>query len=319
MSQMEILNPEKLRPNYLNNFPIFFQENYFKYQENDSIKCILISDDSGNLIPLRIFKKSIFKTAQFLYVPMNESGRLSADVELKFVSDLIAYLKKNKICDALLAPLHVCLFQHPFPGIDSQKLGIIYVDLSDNEELIFAKFSKTYRTQIRQCEKEGFTLSDSPSYLNNFFENYKYHHVKQGKAYESMENLTKILHLLPQNCKLLSVVNGNGKWEGSVLLLFDRELGFYFIGAKDELNATHNGSQKFLHWKIMQFLKERNVSRYNLGGHRFNLDSNNKFQSIQDFKAKFGSEVEVGYHYSFTLSPKYKLFKLLVRIKNLRK
>jgi len=316
---MEILNPEKLTPDFLNKFPLFFQENYFKYQENESIKCILISDDLGNLIPLRIYKKSIFKTAQFLYVPMNETGRLSAHDELKFLKNLLNFLKKNNISDALIAPLHVCLFQQPFPGIGSQKLGIMYVDLSEDEELIFAKFSKTYRTQIRQCEKEGFTLSDSESHLDNFFENYKYHHVKQGKAYESLDNLTKILQLLPQNCKLISVVNGNGKWEGSVLLLFDREIGFYFIGSKDELNPTHNGSQKFLHWKIMQFLKERNVLRYNLGGHRFNLDSTDKFQSIQDFKAKFGSEVEVGYHFSFTLSPKYKLFKLLVRIKNFHK
>jgi lipid II:glycine glycyltransferase (peptidoglycan interpeptide bridge formation enzyme) len=316
---MEILNPEKLTPDFLNKFPLFFQENYFKYQENESIKCILISDDLGNLIPLRIYKKSIFKTAQFLYVPMNETGRLSVDDELKFLSNLLIFLKKNKISDALLAPLHVCLFQQPFPGISSQKLGIMYVNLSESEELIFAEFSKTYRTQIRQCEKEGFTLSDSESHLDNFFENYKYHHVKQGKAHESLDNLTKILQLLPQNCKLISVVNGKGKWEGSVLLLFDREIGFYFIGSKDELNPTHNGSQKFLHWKIMQFLKERNVLRYNLGGHRFNLDSTDKFQSIQDFKAKFGSEVEVGYHFSFTLSPKYKLFKLLARIKNFHK
>jgi len=316
---MKLVTRDLLSEDFLAKFPVFFQKNYLGYQETANISCMYISDDLGNLIPLRIYKKSIFKIAQFLYVPMNEMGRLSADAEHAFVKKLVGFLRKSNTCDALLAPLHVCLFQKPFSPISPHKLGIMYVDLNESEETIFGGFSKTYRTQIRQCEKEGFTLSNSENYLGDFFENYKYHHTKQGKTYESLENLKKMLDLMPQHCKLLSVVNGSGRWEGSVLLLYDREKGYYFIGSKDEHNPTHNGSQKFLHWKIMQFLKERNVGRYNLGGHRFNLESSDKFQSIQDFKAKFGSEVEEGYQFSITLSPKYKLFNLLVRIKNFRK
>jgi lipid II:glycine glycyltransferase (peptidoglycan interpeptide bridge formation enzyme) len=195
----------------------------------------------------------------------------------------------------------------------------MYVDLNDTEEIVFGRFSKTYRTQIRQCEKEGFTLSNSEDHLGIFFENYKYHHTKQGKTYESIENIKKMLDMMPKHCKLFSVINGDGRWEGSVLLLHDFEKGYYFIGAKDELNNTHNGSQKFLHWKIMQFLKEQQVSRYNLGGHRFNLSSSDKFQSIQDFKVKFGSLIEEGYHFTVTLSPKFKLFNFLIRFKQLIK
>lgn len=313
---MKLIVHDQFSEDFLMKFPVFFQKNCLRYQETTNIKCVYVSDDAGNIIPLRIYQKSIFKIAQFLYVPMNEKGRLSADDELKFMTDLVSFLKKSNTYDALLAPLHVCLFQQPWPKSTPQKLGIMYVDLNDTEETVFERFSKTYRSQIRQCEKEGFTLSNSEDHLGIFFENYKYHHTKQGKTYESIENIKKMLDLMPMHCKLLSVINGNGRWEGSVLLLHDFEKGYYFIGAKDELNNTHNGSQKFLHWKIMQFLKEHHVKRYNLGGHRFNLNSSDKFQSIQDFKTKFGAKIEEGFHFNITLSPKYSLFQSLIYLKN---
>lgn len=315
---MHFIDIESIFPEKLQHYPVFFQKEYLRYQENNTIHCVFVMDSDDNLIPLRIYKKSIFRMAQFLYTPMNENGRLSPQKEQVFIAQLTSFLRKNGY-DALLAPLHVCLFQSEFLHSDSKKLGIYYVPLLESIESIFTRFSRTYRTQIRQCEKEGFAMSSSEEHLEVFFKNYKNHHIKQGKTFESFDNIKKMLSMMPHNCKLMSVVNGNGIWEGAVLLLFDTQTGYYFIGSKDEENQIHNGSQKFLHWKIMQFLKELGAGRYNLGGHRYELNESDKFQSIQDFKAKFGSQIEEGYHFTITLSPKFKLFNFLIRIKQLIK
>jgi lipid II:glycine glycyltransferase (peptidoglycan interpeptide bridge formation enzyme) len=315
---MRIIDLDSLPAEKLVHFPVFFQKAYLKYQEDETIHCVIVTDEEGNMVPLRLYKKAIFKTAQFLYAPMGESGRLSLSDEKLFIFLLVSFLKKNGY-DALLAPLHVCLFQHDYNVSNSKRLGILFVSLEYTSEIIFSKFSRTYRTQIRQCEKEGFTLSTSEEYLEVFFENFKKHHIRQGKTYEDFDKIKKMLCLMPQYCKLMSVINGQGKWEGSVLLLFDSQTGYYFYGSKDEENHTHNGSQKFLHWKIMLFLKEFGIMRYNLGGYRFGLDAADKFQSIQDFKVKFGSLIEEGYHFTITLSPKFKLFNFLIRLKQLIK
>jgi lipid II:glycine glycyltransferase (peptidoglycan interpeptide bridge formation enzyme) len=317
MSKMKFVYPEEISPDALKKYPVYFQHGYLKYQESETIRCLYAQDQEGNLIPLRLYKKSVFSTIQLLYTPWNETlGQLSPDAEIKFIVELVSFLKKNKHTDALLAPLHVCLFKQAYPSIQSQKLGITYVDISNTEDVIFSGFSKTYRTQIRQCEKEGFSINHSENYLQEFFENYKYHHIRQGKSYESIENMRKMLGLLPNFCRLISVVNGEGIWEGGVLLLYDRFKGYYFIGAKAENRTTHNGSQKFLHWNIMKFLKEKQVETYNLGGYRFNLDANDKFQSIQDFKTKFGAKIEEGFHFNIILSVKYTIFQSLIKLKN---
>ena len=317
MSKMKFVYPEEILPEILKKYPVYFQPGYLKYQESALIRCLYAQDQEGNIIPLRWYKKSVFRTIQLLYTPWNEtSGQLSPEAEIKFIIELVRFLKIYKHADALLAPLHVCLFKQAYHSISSQKLGITYVDISLPEDVIFGGFSKTYRTQIRQCEKEGFTINHSDNHLKEFFENYKYHHNRQGKAYESIENMQKMLDLLPVNCRLVSVINAEGVWEGGVLLLYDRFKGYYFIGAKAENRSTHNGSQKFLHWNIMKFLKEHQVETYNLGGYRFNLDANDKFQSIQDFKTKFGAKIEEGYHFNITLSTKYIIFQSLIKLKN---
>jgi lipid II:glycine glycyltransferase (peptidoglycan interpeptide bridge formation enzyme) len=314
---MKFVYPDEISPDTLKKYPVYFQHGYLKYQESASIRCFYAQDQEGNLIPLRQYKKSVFCTIQFLYVPWNEKlGQLSPEAETKFIAELTSFLKKNKHADALLAPLHVCLFKQDSPSWNSQKLGITYVDISVSEDVIFSRFSKSYKTQIRQCEKEGFTIDQSENHLKVFFENYKYHHIRQGKSYEAIENMQKMLDFLPDHCRLISVINASGEWDGAVLLLYDRFKGYYFIGAKAENRHTHNGSQKFLHWNIMKFLKENNVETYNLGGYRFNLEENDKFQSIQDFKTKFGAKIEEGFHFNITLSLKYSIFQSLIYLKN---
>jgi lipid II:glycine glycyltransferase (peptidoglycan interpeptide bridge formation enzyme) len=91
--------------------------------------------------------------------------------------------------------------------------------------------------------------------------------------------------------------------------------GYYFLGAKNEEAETHNGSQKFLHWRIMLFLRQLNVSFYNMGGHRYQEEAGSKFATIQDFKLKFGAVVEEGLHFNLPLSPKYNLYQMLIKLK----
>lgn len=318
MSEMKFVLPREIAPEILKKYPLYFQHGYLKYQESSSsIKCLFAQDQEGNLIPLRWYRKSVFSYIQLLYTPWNEtSGQLTPEAEINFLVDLVSFLKINKHADALLEPLHVCHFKQAYPAKKSKKLGVMYVDLSLSEDLIFGGFSKTYRTQIKQCEKGGFIISRSVSHLPVFFENYKYHHIKQGKSYDSINNMQKMLELLPDHCQLFSVVNAEGIWEGGVLLLYDRYKGYYFIGAKSETHPIHNGSQKFLHWNIMKFLKENQIGAYNLGGYRYNLSDNDKFQSIQEFKLKFGSKIDEGYNFNITLSPKYSLFQSLIYLKN---
>jgi len=312
---MKIIDPASIPAEQMKKLPLFFQPGYFGYVSDSRTKCLIIADDNGVMVPLRIYRRFIFNTGQFLFCPMRFDGRPVETEEKVFLEKLIVFVRKKRMCDVLLAPIHVCLFHGSPKGAIVSKLGIISLGLEESSDTIFSGFSKTYRTQIKQCEKAGFQINMTEKHLEIFFDNYKKHHVRQKKAYESIAGMQKLLSGIPENAKLFSVINAAGVWEGGVLLLYDRHRGYYLIGAKNEDSELHNGSQKFLHWNIILFLKNKQVPFYNFGGHRYDLENQDKFSSIQDFKMKFGSRIEEGIHFYIILSPKYHLYKTLIRLK----
>lgn len=316
---MRLIQPESLSEQTLAQLPLFFKPGWFRYQENNLVRCFLYQDDGGVLIPFRVYTRSIFRTGQFLYKPWHPDGPLSGEQEKLAIERFSQFVKKNRICDFLRAPIHVCLFKDVPAGAQAQKMGIISVDLARPEEAVFADFSKTYRTQIRQCEKAGFRISTDSMHLLTFFENYKIHHQRQHKTFESLSAIQRLLNLMPENAVLFSVINPQGIWEGGVMLIYDSFRGYYLLGAKHENSELHQGSQKYLHYSIMKFLMQKNVKRYNLGGYHFSETTDPKFDSIQNFKLKFGAETEVGLLFDIPIHFKHTLYQWLIRVKSLIK
>ena len=73
----------------------------------------------------------------------------------------------------------------------------------------------------------------------------------------------------------------------------------------------------YLHWRAIRDFKQEGVKKYSFVGCRINEDIDSKCHGIQRFKERFGGTLFVGYMFKVILKPfKYKLFRLLQRIKN---
>jgi hypothetical protein len=311
---MKIIDFNTILPD-ISKFPIYFHPGYIRYVERDGVKCYLFYDGCGNYIPFRIYTKWIFKIGQFLFTPFCPNQPISSSQELQCLQNFERFLRSNKICDVVNAPLHVSLFRNVPKSWESWQMGIISLDISSTLDDVFKNFSRTYRTQINQCTKLGFTVSYSDMYFDSFYENYKLHHLQQNIEVESYNKLKELLNNLDYNATLFSVLNNRMKWEGGALVLHDAFRGYYFIGAKNEEIELHNGAQKFLHFKVIEFLQDRNIPIYNFGGYRTTSNANDRFDSIQNFKLKFGSSIESGIHTKIHLNFKDSMFNTLVKLK----
>lgn len=299
----------------ISRFPVYFHPEYISYVEREGVKCYLFKDDSGNYIPFRVYTKWFFKIGQFLFTPFNPDELISPMNELQCLENFERFLRSNKICDVMNAPLHVSLFKNVPKTWHSWQMGIISLDISSTLDAVFRNFSKTYRTQINQCTKLGYTISDSDKYFDSFYNNYKAHHINQNIEVESYNKLKDLLKNLDNNARLFSVLNNHSEWEGGALILYDTFRGYYFIGSKNEGIELHNGAQKFLHFKVIEFLKQRNIAKYNFGGYRTTSKPDDRFESIQNFKLKFGSSIEDGIHAKIQLNLKHNIFNALVNLK----
>ena len=310
---IEILQSNQLSDT--SNLPLFFTKEWLSYSIAEGGEFFYFKFSDGTLIPF-VTRKRYFTCIGFLiYKPYRIGKTLSADEESSCIQEMIAYIKKHKICDVILPPMHVCVLQKEVPNASNYKLGLILVDINKSQEDVFALFSKTYRTQIRGCERDGFTISHSLEHFDFFFRMYRINQEKNKKYPGQASHIKGILDNMPNQAKLFTVLNPEGEPEGSILLIFDREKAYYLMGAKHEEKPTHNGSQKFLQWSVMRYCQEMGCAQYNLGGFRYNLDEQDKFSKIQDFKLKFGALIEECFHFSLKISWKYSLYEKLIALK----
>ena len=301
----------------LSSFPVFFFPEWLQYCVAEGGRFIYIKLDSDVWIPLIIRRHKFTSSVTLAYKPFNPNGAISPEQENFYLQELINFIRVKKLGDVVLPPIHVCNFSRPLAISDSKRLGIISIQLNKSTEDLFSAFSKTYRTQIRACERDGFTVSFSQDYFKFFFENYRINQNKYGKYPGRETDIYKLLQALPNNSRLLTVLNANGEPEGSILLLFDAFRGYYLIGAKAEERNTHQGAQKFLQWKAILFSKQRGCNHYNFGGYRYELTETDKFYSIQEFKLKFGAFIEDGYHFTHKINLRYDVYQSLIRLRSL--
>ena len=246
---IEILQSNQLSDT--SNLPLFFSKEWLSYSIAEGGEFFYFKFSDGTLIPF-VTRKRYFTCIGFLIYKPNRIGKtLSADEESSCIQEMIAYIKKHKICDVILPPMHVCVLQKEVPNASNYKLGLILVDINKSQEDVFALFSKTYRTQIRGCERDGFTISHSLEHFDFFFRMYRINQEKNKKYPGQASHIKGILDNMPNQAKLFTVLNPEGEPEGSILLIFDREKAYYLMGAKHEEKPTHNGSQKLLQWSVM--------------------------------------------------------------------
>ena len=317
MSLINSLSEVNLKPE---NFPFLFWDNWLNYEATDNCSCYLYYNEKYNaVVPFKVHRLKFLKKAEYIYKPLDFTGKdIEADTEKDFVDCFHKFIKEKKICDVVFPPSHCCVFKSIPSRAIYFEIGIIEIDMTGTAEDIFGKMNTTYRKQIRKAEKLGVSAHFGPETFSDFYKLYADTHSRQGLPHLTASEIKKLMEKMSGNI-LVGFSKTPAGTEHSNLSVYDKAQAYSFWGGS-AASPVVPGSNKFLMWGSIKALKDLGVKKYILGGYR-NPDINDeKHNGIQDFKLRFGADVEKGYHFIKIINPiKYYFFSFALKIKSILK
>ena len=214
-----------------------------------------------------------------------------------FIDDYDSALVKNK-SDVLICHAVALENLHYFDKYSKQ--ATLITDLSCDLDLIFQKFNKNYRYEIRRAEKEnvvykvywGEEIFSEPGVYERFIE--VYNQMYKSKGMDTVFNRTQVLSCIKANCIVFTVAFYNEEPLVFHSYIYDKmNTRFYYSASpfreqKDD-SALIARMNKGLHWHDIQLFKSKGIVKYDWGG--VQMLSDLRFTSgIAKFKAGFGGE-----------------------------
>jgi len=301
-------------------FPVYFHDGWLDYErETNPHSQVFVCFDKSNriLAPFAVSELKFLKKANYIYIPLGLDGqRPENHAEKDFIEKFHAFLQEEKICDVIFPPPHYCNFKCIPEKVLYFELGVIGINLTGTQEDIFGNMNTTYRKQIRKAEKLGVTTVFGPEIFSEFFKLYADTHERQGLSYENEFMVRKLTEKIPDKI-LVGISKKDDTPEHSNLSVYDNTQAYSFWGGS-AASPVVPGSNKILMWGSIKALKDLGVKKYILGGYRNPAINDDKHNGIQDFKLRFGAEVEKGYHFIKIINPvKYYLFSFALKIKSM--
>jgi lipid II:glycine glycyltransferase (peptidoglycan interpeptide bridge formation enzyme) len=298
-------------------FPIFFRENWKALQSKEDPRSEIyyfIDQKSKAVVPFKVTRLKIIKKGEYLYIPLSFFGKEFLETEEKRILNNF-HKSISKLCDVILPPQHIVNFKSIPSKVQYFKLGIMYIDLTLTDEIIFNKMSSAYRSKIRQAERGGVVTFLNEKTMSEFYDLYFEVLARQNMEYESKKFFEDQLTFLPENL-LISISKFQDQIESSVYCLYDEFSCYYLYGGAAEY-TNFSGSNKLLFWNLIRHIKSQGQKKLILGGFRENIKADSKLHGIQNFKIKFGASIQEGYHFIKVINPiRYWLFNFALKIKS---
>jgi hypothetical protein len=296
---------------------VFMNDNAKRLFQSDGSEVVYVYSDKF-FMPVCIIKKLIFRYCQFLDSPFcrNESIEES---EKEFLDEVIMFLKKSKGIHWLLETPVYSFFSNYPTNAKHIPFGSHVVDLSLEEDSLFANVHSKHRNVIKKAQKDGVVIEKGNS--GKFIDEYAKMDVdtwkRSNRASSGKSAIANQMECLGDNA-VIYLAYLDGEVQSGALYYYNDQMCYYMHGANK--NNPHNGAGNLLQWQAMLDMKANGVKRFSFVGCRINEDENSKYHGIQRFKERFGGELVQGYMFKKTLNPSmWFLFDLINKVRNLMK
>jgi len=286
-----------------NNFPFFYSSRHEEFLNKfENKKSILICDAQLNSMACKIWKNKFIEILQPMYPPLNTEGkRLSEIEEENFLNDFTSYIHKNKIAQRITQPENFAIFKCAPDKSVRVPFGSYYLNLENQTETeLFEKLHSKNRNVIRNAEKNNVQLKYGIEVLEDFYFLYEQTMGRSNMYCQKISYFKDFFSLMPDNI-ICGVAYYNDKPQGALFIPYTNFGSFYLYGASSEQKEI-NGSINYLHWNTIKLLKEKGVKRYDFVGARLSDVSGTKLEGIQQFKERFGAELDKGYLWKMNLN-----------------
>ena len=312
---MKIANVNEIEKD--NNFPFFYLKEYvsfIKELENKNVFCFI--DEFNNTIVCKTWKNKFLKLIQPIYPPLSSNiERLNKQQELEFLNKWVSFITNTKVADRVVQAENFAIFKTVPKRAISAPFGTYYLNLEKNtEEGLFRKIHVKHRNVIKNAEKNGVELRYGEDCIEDFYSLYEQTMKRSNMYCQDISYFKKKYNWLPQNI-ICGVVYFNGIPQGGLFIPYTKFCAFYLYGASNE-KIEINGSINYLHWNTIRFLKKEGVKRYDFVGARLSNVSGTKLEGVQQFKKRFGSELEEGFLWKIDLNRnKCDIYDALLSVK----
>lgn len=193
------------------------------------------------------------------------------------------------------------------------------IDLQKTEDEIFSQFNPTCRNEIHKAEKlEDIkinfeaNLGQISDITARMFKSKGLFHVPESEYHVEDETLRYCI-VLEWHDILIAHSYFVDKEHKLVLL---RTSGSEFRGKEQEYKKYYSNLNRYLHWREIQFFKEKGFLYYDFGGLGFLQEyksGKSAVQGIIKFKESFGGEIRYVYRYE-RINYKEEIKKILLFI-----
>ena len=312
---MKIVSVNEIKVN--NNYPYFYLKGYASFIKKTEDKNIfLFIDEINNVIVCKIWRNKFLKLIQPIYPPLSSNTeRLSKQQELDFLNKWISFIAATNMADRVIQAENFAIFKTTPVKTISAPFGTYYLNLEkDTEEDLFQKIHVKHRNVIRNAEKKGVELRYGKDCIEDFYSLYKQTMKRSNMYCQDIFYFKQFYNSLPQNI-VCGVVYFNNIPQGGLFIPYTKFGAFYLYGASNE-KVEINGSINYLHWNTIKLLKKEGVKRYDFVGARLSNISGTKLEGIQQFKKRFGTELEEGFLWKIDLNKnKCDIYDTLLSVK----
>lgn len=179
-------------------------------------------------------------------------------------------------------PLRSVLEEEGFQWSKSTYTTIL-LDLTQSLDEIRRGLAQKWRNQLNRAERNALTITDSPDIADydRFVDIYRQMlERKHFRTSVSVDQFRTIQHDLADSLKIrVFLCHSNGGMVAGAVCSAIGDTGIYLLGATDDRGLQLKGSY-LLQWRVIQWLKSRNVKKYDLGG----IDRNSN-PGVYHFKA----------------------------------
>jgi hypothetical protein len=298
-------------------FPYPFLKTYHDFLLSQGDEVVVFISDDLTMMPVRFYKKYVFKFGQILYPPMKNGMRINVESEKIFLEEFIQVIAKNKFCDRIIQS-HLFSAFSAYPNKSTHcKFGFSFIDLTKPEDELFENIQKRLQRTIRSEQQKNHEIVFGSHLLKDFYSLYQ-ETMKSEQAYcLSFEYFNELVSKM-NNQVLIAVLHIKNIPAATLFAIYTKYSGqLLYGGVNKHIELKHEN--KLLHWEVFLKLKSMNVKRCILGGVR-HFAQGTKFEKIQTFKERFGIENEEGYLWKYSVNKLYaSSYDLLIQLKNANK
>lgn len=293
-------------------YPIYFKKSYLCNISGEyGWMAGYIDNELLLIIPYVINRKYIFKFATLQSAPIFIKDSCMDKNEKDFLNGCIQKLASMGVDYIAQSPAHAIFRSYP-SNSSAIKFGSYILNINQPEDFLWKKFHSKHRNVILNAINKGVQIQ-----IGSREDLFTVHDIlveTMGRSkilFMKFVEFKKIIESFGENI-LIFLAYYQGKPIGCGIFPYSKYSSYYQYGGS--MTGVPLGTMNLLHWEAIKYFKTIGVERYDFVGARLFPEPGSKYEGIQRFKERFGSQLEVGYLWKMPLSHKYLIYRLLKKI-----